>query len=388
MTHQSDTPRLSPADADALDSLVEAGFDPAGVPPFLRARAEHVAQILGLLEPAGAIPANPARSPSMALEPAATLSPADAAALDALVQSGWSASDLPVQHRRRAGLIRSVLSSLDAGAVATDPADADTLIDATLARVERSRRVVDPADRRPRRRFLPRPTDLVSAAAILLIGSVILWPMLAGIRRQNLRVADAAHMANAGLGFAMYANDHSGRLPEDEATRAGRTPGVVWWNVGDPGQSHSANLFALVRTGYASLEDLASPANPQAPIRMDLSRRTDWRSPEEVSYSYQLLGPGLVRWSTPSRQVVLTDRSPIIQLARAGIPVDPMMNSFLHRGLGQQVLFNDRSVRWLDSPVTEWGDNIWLPRQLERRLRATLRGVELPDGRDDAFVGP
>jgi len=386
MTQPDDSARLHPADADALDALAEAGFDPARVPPFLRGRAERIARIMGLLEPAADHAAH--RGAAEAAAPAFTLSSADAAVLDALVDSGWDPSVIPLHDAARTRRLSTLLAALSP---ASDPHESDTLFDATLARIDRHEgavRVAQSPPRRRRRLGLPCSTDLLTAAAVLLIGTSILWPMIAGVRRNQIRTLDAAHLASAGLGFSMYAGDHQGALPASASTRAGRIPGVMWWNVGEPGRSHSANLFVLIREGYATPEDLASPANPHAPIRMDVENEVDWRSPEEVSFSYQLLGPGEVRWSTPSRQVVLASRSPVIEYARQGIPVDPMMNSTLYRGAGQHVLFNDRSVRWLDSPVTPWGDNLWLPRVLERRLRATLRGVELPDGHDDAFVGP
>lgn len=383
MTTPHDSIRLSPADTDALDALVEAEFDLDRVPPFLRARAERIALILGLLEPVEASES----SPAALHEPA--LCALDGAAMDALVANGWSASRAPSEFAWRAGKIDSILDVLKTPCAAEREIDGEALIDATLVRIERMRRAASaPAAirLRPLARF--RLADLASAAAIVLIATAILWPMMTGIRRDNIRTANAVRMSNAGLGFNLYANDHNGRLPSDQNSLAGRAPGVVWWNVGEPNHSHSAHLFVLVKQGYASLEDLASPANPHAPIRLDLSELNDWRTSEEVSYSYQLLGRGIVQWSTPSRQVVLSDRSPVIEQARMRGTIDATLNSFQHRGAGQHVLFNDRSVQWLDSPITAWGDNIWLPRSLERRLNATLYGVELPDGRDDAFVGP
>ncbi len=390
MSHSNDPARLSPADTDALDALVDAEFELDRVPPFLRARAERIAALLGLLD----VPlehAEPAVQTigDVAVVAETELAPADARALDDLVDAGWTASKVGATNVSRAGHMSSILSLLDTPSAMEKEIDGDALIDATLLRIQRSQRAIEsPIAKRRLNGFRIRMADLATAAAVMLLATAILWPMLTGIRRDNIRTMNAGRLASAGLGFSLYANDHKGHLPASNNSLAGRAPGVTWWNVGEPRQSHSANLFVLVKDGYASLEDLASPSNPQAPIRLDIEELEDWRSPEEVSYSYQLLGPGETRWTTPSRQVVLADRSPVIQLARQGYVVDPTMNSLSHRGLGQHVLFNDRSVQWLESPVTSWGDNIWLPRSLERRLKATLQGVELPDGEDDAFVGP
>ena len=56
----------------------------------------------------------------------------------------------------------------------------------------------------------------------------------------------------------------------------------------------------------------------------------------------------------------------------------------------------DGSVAWLETPVLARGDNIWLPRALERRIDELrrnqgllpLNGVETPDDLDDVMLGP
>jgi hypothetical protein len=45
-------------------------------------------------------------------------------------------------------------------------------------------------------------------------------------------------------------------------------------------------------------------------------------------------------------------------------------------------------VVFVDRPMLPNGDHLWLPRTLENRIRVSLGGRELPEGRDDAFVGP
>ncbi len=387
MTRPTQPAKLCPADADALDALVEAGFDPQLVPPFLQQRAARLAAMFNLLEPAGFDDASAPAASSLHSEP--TLSALDAAALDAMVEANWLVKNTSAEHAVRAGHLATVLSLLDSVPQLENEIDGDALIDATWLRIEHAELApMRVASRRALRLPRVRLMDIATAAAIFLVASSILWPMLTGVRREHFRIADQARLQNAGLGFGLYANDHRDRLPVAPTSYAGRTPGVTWWNVGQTNQSNSAHLFVLIKDGYVTVSDLASPANPLAPVRMDVANQNDWRTPEEVSYSYQLPGQSGRRWTTPSRHVVLADRSPVIEQARRGDAVNPMLNSFIHRGAGQNVLFSDRSVRWLTSPVTDWGDNIWLPRSLERRLGATLLGVELPDNADDAFVGP
>jgi hypothetical protein len=165
-------------------------------------------------------------------------------------------------------------------------------------------------------------------------------------------------------------------------------PGVCWWNVGDPAQSHSANLFTLIVTGYATLSDLACAGNPVAPVNLDTTGMRDWRRPNEVSYSYQLFSTRTPKWTSAVRTVVLTDRSPAIDRVRRGEAVDASERSHNHRGLGQNVLFNDGSVEWLTSPSLPGGDNLWTPRGWAARNSGTLAPSDRPIDETDAFVGP
>jgi hypothetical protein len=57
------------------------------------------------------------------------------------------------------------------------------------------------------------------------------------------------------------------------------------------------------------------------------------------------------------------------------------------------MLWNDGSVQWTTTPVLNNGDNIWLPRPIERVLDS-LAGKPMPlEGREmpapnDVFLGP
>jgi hypothetical protein len=135
---------------------------------------------------------------------------------------------------------------------------------------------------------------------------------------------------------------------------------------------------------------LTCPGNSAGNPTLDLATHTDWRSPDEVSYSYQLPpAPGApLVWSGRIRMIVLSDRSPVVERARAGESFDPMASSTMHKGRGQNVLVSDGSAHLLVSPELPNGDNIWLPRSQERLAHPSLRGMERPDGADDAFVGP
>ncbi|GIW74235.1 MAG: hypothetical protein KatS3mg103_0757 [Phycisphaerales bacterium] len=234
-----------------------------------------------------------------------------------------------------------------------------------------------------------RLADVLSVAAVLVVGVSVIWPMLASMRDAHLRAISATRLATAGNAMAAYAASYGG-LPQAGPSLAGDP----WWEVGqNPAHSNSANLFTLVRDGFVELAQLASPANPHAPTSLTSDQSSDWNSLDEVSFSYHnMFGvrPAAVRIDAGT--ALLADRSPIVPASRRGQAARADANSPNFAGRGQHVLFGDGSVRWLTSPVLPGGDNIWLPGSVERDLardgRATLTGRETADGPHDAFLVP
>jgi len=400
---------LGTQDEAAMDALMRTGFDPEAVEGPLRPRAEAIHHLLGLLEtdppPQDSLlvdvtMARVLREQAGADEP--TLLPADEDALDAWVHGGYELSRVPgslrPRARRHAGLARLICDSASVGA-----ADAGALVGATLERIrahegargERMRLDDRPSLPRGPRFHLP---DLVSIAAVLLIGASVLWPVMTGVRQYGQRQACEANFGSVAGGFSLYAGENRSFLPvvSDELD------GGRWWEVGSP-TSNSANLFHLVRAGYAHLADLACAGNPRA-VRVDRSpEATDWSSLDEISYSYQIMfGPSRRLWSGRPGSIVLTDRSPAVLRAHRGGVVFPEENSPNHHGRGQFMLATDGSARWSSTPDLPGGDNVWLPRMIEQaiteiRRRAAmgqtsgtfrLQGTETPDSPADTFVGP
>ena len=406
--------RLGPADRDAVDAIFEGGFDPDGVAAGSPDRVRAVAGLLRLLDtdvPTGAPQArsalvdatfaralragDDAKAGTLAPEHESTLptlSPTSAEAIDGLVESRWSSS-----HEESAPGIASVLRLLEPAegdGRAFETGDRAALVDATLLRIQRSidadarrfRFDAPPEIRDARRRPGLRLRELGAVAAMVLIGFAILMPAAEGMRADARRALGTERLHAAGFGFGLFGSANDDLLP---AARPGSAPGR-WWNVGDPDHSHSANLYVLPAGGYASLESLASPGNPFAVTRMRPGDR-DWRTDDELSYSYQLFGRRVPRLSdgAPSVGVLLTDRSPVVEASKRGQPVDPNAGSANHAGLGQHVLFTDGHVAFLRSATLANGDNLWLPASLEGdETPDRLTGWEIPRGPRDAFVGP
>lgn len=418
------TPRLDPASQAAFDRWVELGFENGSTldrGSAAQSQARAIQRLLSLLDTpvagemglaagsasnetarssllvdvtlarvqrersagvAGRIASGPAASPALAND--------SRDEIDALVESGWPDSG---RADARSGAMR-VLSLLATSGPMVSAADRDRLIESTLARVQEHE---DRSNRRFRLspvRETGRPArswgipDLGAVAAVLLIGAGVLWPMHIASREQSRASICSANMSRAAMGFSLYANDHAGAMPQAQASFMGGP----WWQVGKPEHSHSANLFMLVSGGYSSLVDLSCPGNAAAPTQRHDDHSSDWRTNDEVSFSYQLPSAGPSTWGSSPMRVILADRSPVVQRSMRGETVDPGASSRNHAGLGQNLLFGDGSVRFHITPVLQSGDNIWLPGgsgSLQFGTReALLKGTERPSDDQDTFLGP
>lgn len=411
-TDESNDLRLCAADTAACDAAF--GDDSAAEP----ARADRLTRLLSMLDAPTGVEANRDLMVDLTLArvsrarragaddagPAfagGDLSPEDDDALEALVSAGMDPSQTPGPLRRRCDRLAALLGSLPVAKSELGPTD--NLVQRTLARVqetvhaEESRLSVatpEGSSQNHSARVRFRLGDLVSVAALVLVGFGVLMPMADAVQGASRRTACQSNMAAAGLGFGLYADSNRDALPLASASPAGRP----WWFVGrGPEQSNSANLYTLVRTGMNKVSDFACGGNARAVFDNSRTDAIDWGCLEEVSYSYQnMFASERPRWTGAARVIVLTDRSPVVLKAYNRVSIDPLENSPNHAGRGQAALFNDGAVEWLKSPVLQSGDNIWLPRAIEDVIRQLtqprsadpLKGTESPSGADDVFVGP
>lgn len=397
--------KLCPEAGAALDALIDSGWELDRVPAEYREAARHLMEHFDHAcddAPDGASRLVEATIRRLLTQPAseATLSNASADALDMWSMSGYRLSAVPRSHREQAERHESIAETVAHFVEHTEADASEALIESTLERIADFVEI-----ERPRSfgfTFRPRLSDIVSVAAVLLVGVSVTMPVLSSFRYESMRKQNESNFAVASVAFGSYASDHEGRLPVYSVTDAlvAQSAGTArqWWLVGrDPSQSNSANLYTLSRMGYASLESLASPGNEHAKLTRDDRDAVDWDTFDEVSYSYRVIqgAEDDDRWARRGL-IVLTDRSPVTVKAYQGLPIDPFENSPNHGGRGQHVLNGDGSVDWLTSPWLPHNDQIFLPRFMERLVnpgvRRTgmipLRGVERPDSYKDAFVGP
>lgn len=387
---------LCELDARALDALIDAGFDLDAVEPELRARAGRIAGLLGALdEPStgenGVLTEGVMARIHETREHRTELCPRDSEALESCVMLGFRPARAPGSLRDRAERHEAIRREV----VAMGPSNEQWVRSGRTDRVDRVMHAVTSADLAPipfERSGLGgfRLTDLVAAAAVLLLVTAFSLPVLGSFTEESRRAVCQANLRDAGLGLGLYAMSNNDALPMATAGFGGS-----WTQVGNPGRSHSANLFTLVRTKHVPSWSLACPGNEHAPSGPYPKDAEDWGTIEEVSYSYRLMPRGTDRLhALSSDAVVLADRSPVLLAGLRGQRISPEAPSPNHGREGQHLLRVDDSVRWTVSPVLDNGDNIWLPRAVEefvhtvRKKYGYIDGYELPASAEDTFLGP
>ena len=382
--------QLSDADKTAIDAFFEGTEADSD-------RVARVSDLLSLLNtPIGGGDEKQARIDVTSLLASADrdrqqLTTASASSVDDWMDGQDPLTQRDETHTKIAGLVTS-------GSAYTD-AERASLVDRTLGMIQ------DEINRSEKRYILDLPitpggrfrlADLVSIAATLLLVASVAIPVMSGMRSRSMQAICNNNMATAGTAFGAYAGSNRDLLPMATAG-FGTGSNSTWMDVGStPERSNSSNLYVLVRTNHTTLVDLACPTNPDALLESS-GVEQDWRSIDEVSYSYRIMPPGGMKAydaDHPVRVVLLSDRSPVTRRIVAGQSVIPEENTPNHDHQGQHVLGLDGSSVWHTDPVLDQGDNLWFPRQIEqvifqaRDRLGIIKGNELPDGPTDAFVGP
>jgi type II secretory pathway pseudopilin PulG len=287
------------------------------------------------------------------------LSADDARILDLLVEARFDLTALPplstTDHQRAQRLVAQfgLLDVYPEGDAFTT--DADALLDATMARIDRdddartNRMRLDPdRDMVVRRRF--RFPDLIAVASIAILAAVILVPL---VNWRNARALDLKCDNNMRLiaqGLENYGRAFSGAMP----MAATLVPDLSSWL----GYRNADNLNPLKAGHYCSDACLCCPGDHDP----------------NGSYAYQVsIGERQPRWQEGPRVAVIGDRNPLVDLKRNGETIASVaLNSASHGGRGQNILFSDGAINFANSPFLPWEgatsaagsrgiDNIWLP---------------------------
>ncbi len=287
-------------------------------------------------------------------------------------------------------------------------------------------------------------TELLATTAGMGFLLAALVPAAVSTKDAAHRAICAANLSALGKGLACYAADYDGCLPDTGAASAlgGKVPADGWHfpsRLDAPGScawpavrsvGNQANLWLLVREGYAGQEQFVCPATSDRPslnsdscravmgfLAMDPSTAQPVPAEKQFlarvaagrcSYSYQnqLAHPDTVFGDFeagapttdtavhPARLAVLADRNPYTRTRLVRQPVvspadDPDANSLNHQGAGQNVLYLSGEVEWHDTPwcgamrVDGLPDNIYRP-----DVGSPDDPLNVPRAPADSFLAP
>ncbi|QDU35023.1 hypothetical protein KS4_31000 [Poriferisphaera corsica] len=317
---------------------------------------------------------------------------------------GFSITDgpMPAGSKERAEKMAGLLNVL--GQYPADDVSEDLTVN-TLAFIEQAKqreRFAAQIDMlsQPRRTLGISWRQIVSAAAVFVIGASLLIPAINNQQQTAYQAACASNLQGLGGAFGQYATDNAGALPALSAS-----PGSLWWNVGKSGRdqgeitSNSAHLYLLARGKYVQPRELNCVSNANAPADGTMTAgHFDWNSPRAVSYSYQnMYGKKPARADDLPKMVILADKNPrFVFDDKTGAlkfdeDVEPSASSRQHDSRGQNILQAGGVVEWLTSPyvMQEEGDgagtldNIWGASGVE-----VYTGRETPTSTGDVFLVP
>lgn len=227
-----------------------------------------------------------------------------------------------------------------------------------------------------RNRF--RLRELIAIAACIALMVSLYIPGVSSIRQRQLQNACKLNMAGFGTGVSAYANENNGNLPN-----IGASPNSNWLN--DPNRRH---LLPAVRHRLVLPSQLICPAadgsiDEEATLKNveEFLKRTDlpfWAVPNANGPVPKIS----IRINVP----LAADANPLFQKGKFHRGTDGTLtpNSHTHGGKGQNVLFNDGSIRFIKTPVLdESDDNIWTANNIE-----DYQGTEAQQSATDAFLTP
>jgi prepilin-type processing-associated H-X9-DG protein len=253
------------------------------------------------------------------------------------------------------------------------------------------------------RSFLRPVFEIFAAAASIALVAGILFPGLGAFRAHSRQVACERNLGRIGAAFASFAQDNHDRLSEARVKA-----GSPWWKIGMQGQETESNTrypFMLVKQGYVDGKVFVCKgykhAHPFTAQASKMAQLNDFPSRDNITYSFTLFCNENLNPLTPSRKIIASDLNPIFVSVFKKISSDPgfyqqmtdfekvLLNEQLkemmsqnHRGRGQNVLYCDGSVEYIQERIVN-GDDIFTVNGVN-----AYTGRETPTDQNDTFLAP
>ncbi|NOX59802.1 MAG: hypothetical protein GXP29_13235 [Planctomycetes bacterium] len=221
--------------------------------------------------------------------------------------------------------------------------------------------------------------ELGAVAACIAILVSLYVPGMQSVRSRQLQTLCDKNLASFGSGLRMYATEYDGQLPSI-GTRSN-----VNWLRNDPNRGH---LLPAIQGRFVLPKDLICPASDGS-IDKEATLKNIQAFLQRSDLSF---------WSVPNANgprpriniriniPIAVDPNPLFQQGKfqRGKNGTLSPNASTHEGRGQNVLFNDGSTRFLETPLLGKNkDNIWLADDIDE-----YQGTEAQQSTTDAFLTP
>lgn len=235
---------------------------------------------------------------------------------------------------------------------------------------------------------------LAMAAVFMLVGGIALTAMQY-MRYHAWRTQCQAQLAGIAKGISNYSADYDGRMPS-----VAMSAGSPWWKVGSQGQDNVSNtrhIWLLVKGGYVGPNEFLCPGAKTGQLQPITDQQAkelfDFPNRKYIPYSTRLICEKAPSYSSQGRKLIISDMNPLFESLPTdfGRPLelkldDKLMkvNSNNHGGRGQNLLFSDNSVQFVNTRrVGINNDDIFT-------LRGTkiYKGIEVPSCDEDEFLAP
>ena len=259
-----------------------------------------------------------------------------------------------------------------------------------------------PANSIGKAHFLRPLFEVLAAAAMLALIAGILFPSFEFARAKYQQVACRNNMRVLGAGFASFAKDNGHN--NDGLSEVRVKAGSPWWRIGDQGRQSRSNTrypFMLIKGGYVDGRAFVCKGNEKAEMfkhqSATIAQLYDFPSHKNISYSFTLFCNKNADPLLCGRKIIASDLNPVFQKIRCDRSIFQKMDEFAkleldaqlkqslsanHRGRGQNLLYGDGSVSYVQSRVVN-GDDIFTVSGVD-----IYTGREVPTGKDDVFLAP
>ena len=177
--------------------------------------------------------------------------------------------------------------------------------------------------------------ELLVVIAIIGILAGILLPVLSRARESARRTQCASNVKQIGLGLIMYANENNEAFPTDSAYSAG-SPAMRGLNLLFDTYVSNKRVF------NCPSDTTVINANQDADMETAASSATEAFDSNECSYGYDMTHTQ----ADNAEVAILADRPPATPSATA--------SSANHNGRGQNVVYIDGHVEFVNSPLAGW----------------------------------